>query len=78
MKNLYKLRLLVLGVVFLLNSLVAQLSRAYVAVYADMVGYATLKRLRIITDSMPSVTPKRWAVFICYLELDKRIEALNA
>ena len=46
--------LLVLGVVFLLNLHVAQLSRAYLAIYADMVGYASLKRLRFITDSMPS------------------------
>jgi len=65
---------LVLSVVFLLNLLVAQLSCAYDAIYDDMVGYARLKRLRIITDSMPTVTPKRWGLFLGYLDLDKRIE----
>jgi len=65
---------LVIAVVFLLNLLVAQLSCAYDAIYSDMVGYARLKRLRIITDSMPSVTPKRWSAFLNYLELDKAIE----
>jgi hypothetical protein len=65
---------LVVSAIFLLNLLVAQLSCAYDAIYSDMVGYARLKRLRIITDSMPSVTPKRWSNFMSYLELDKRIE----
>jgi uncharacterized membrane protein YgcG len=65
---------LVVAVIFLLNLLVAQLSCAYDAIYSDMVGYARLKRLRIITDSMPSVTPKRWTAFMNYLELDKAIE----
>merc|ERR1740115_398501 len=65
---------LVVAVIFLLNLLVAQLSCAYDAIYSDMVGYARLKRLRIITDSMPTVTPKRWSAFMGYLELDKRIE----
>merc|ERR1740115_156623 len=65
---------LVVSIIFLLNLLVAQLSCAYDAIYSDMVGYARLKRLRIITDSMPTVTPKRWSAFMGYLELDKRIE----
>jgi uncharacterized membrane protein YgcG len=65
---------LVVGVVFLLNLLVAQLTCAYDAIYKDMVGYARLKRMRIITDCMPSVTPKRWTAFKDALELEKRVE----
>ena len=45
--------------IFLLNLLIAQLSCAYDAIYADMVGHARIKRIRTIVESMPSVTPKR-------------------
>jgi hypothetical protein len=65
---------LILSVVFLLNLLVAQLSCAYDAIYADMVGYARLKRIRILTDSMPSVSKTRWGNFILDLALTERIE----
>ena len=65
---------LVVGVVFLLNLLVAQLTCAYDAIYKDMVGFARLKRMRIITDCMPAVTPKRWKLFKDSLELEKRLE----
>merc|ERR1719356_1949267 len=39
---------IIVTVVFLLNMLVAQLTCAYDAVYTDMVGYARLKRMKII------------------------------
>jgi hypothetical protein len=65
---------LVAGVVFLLNLLVAQLTGAYKAIFKDMDGYARLKRMKIICECMPSVTPKKWANFTGYLELGKRIE----
>eukprot|EP00929_Paragymnodinium_shiwhaense_P094508 TRINITY_DN5510_c0_g1_i5.p1 TRINITY_DN5510_c0_g1~~TRINITY_DN5510_c0_g1_i5.p1 ORF type:complete len:290 (+),score=70.44 TRINITY_DN5510_c0_g1_i5:28-870(+) len=65
---------LIMSVIFLLNLLVAQLSCAYDAIYADMVGFARLKRLRIITESMPQVTPYRWQVFLNALNLEERIE----
>merc|ERR1719393_524308 len=65
---------LVIAVVFLLNLLIAQLCCSYDAIYADMVGYARLKRCRIIVETMPSVTPKRWAAFKESLGLDTRIE----
>ena len=45
--------------IFLLNLLIAQLSCAYDAIYADMVGHARIKRIRTIVEPMPSVTPKR-------------------
>jgi len=65
---------LVLGMVFLLNLLVAQLTCAYNAIYIDMVGYARLKRVRIVCDTMPSVKLKKFESFVNYLELSKRIE----
>merc|ERR1719240_265382 len=60
--------------IFLLNMLIAQLSCAYDAVYADMVGYARLKRIRIIVESMPNVSPKRWKSWTGGLGFEKRIE----
>jgi uncharacterized membrane protein YgcG len=65
---------LLLSVIFLLNLLIAQLSCAYDAIYADMVGYARLKRIRVITENMVAVSPKRWQKFTSYLHLDTRIE----
>merc|ERR1719217_908063 len=54
---------LVISIVFLLNLLIAQLCCSYDAIYADMVGYARLKRCRIIVETMPMVSPKRWTAF---------------
>jgi hypothetical protein len=65
---------LIVSVVFLLNMLVAQLTCAYDAVYLDMVGYARLKRIRIIVESMPQVSEKRWQGFIQSLQFEQRIE----
>jgi uncharacterized membrane protein YgcG len=65
---------LIISVIFLLNLLVSQLTCAFKAIYVDMMGYARLKRIRIICDSMPSVTQKKWTGFIESLELRKRIE----
>merc|ERR1719359_2230104 len=65
---------LVVCLVFLLNLLIAQLCCSYDAIYADMVGYARLKRCRIIVETMPAVSPKRWAVFKDSLGFENRIE----
>jgi uncharacterized membrane protein YgcG len=65
---------LVVCQIFLLNMLVAQLSCAYDAVYADMVGYARLKRILIIVESMPQVSAKRWNRWIGSLAFQQRIE----
>merc|ERR1719393_655468 len=65
---------LVVSVIFLLNLLIAQLCCSYDAIYADMVGYARLKRCRIIVETMPAVSPKRWNLFKDSLGLDNRIE----
>merc|ERR1719487_1209475 len=65
---------LVTVAVFLFNLLIAQLCCSYDAIYADMVGYARLKRSRIIVETMPAVSPKRWNSFKESLGLDNRIE----
>jgi hypothetical protein len=65
---------LVVAVLFLSNILIAQLSCAYDAIYKDMVGYARLKRIRVITETMPAVTEERWTGFTKSLLLDARIE----
>merc|ERR1712232_431551 len=65
---------LVTSVIFLLNLLIAQLCCSYDAIYADMVGYARLKRCRIIVETMPTVTPKRWEYFKKSLGFETRIE----
>merc|ERR1712003_420140 len=65
---------LVVAFIFLLNMLIAQLSCAYDSVYNDMVGYARLKRIRIVVESMPGVGPKRWARWTQSLGFEQRIE----
>merc|ERR1719298_21439 len=65
---------LVVSVIFLLNLLIAQLCCSYDAIYADMVGYARLKRCRIIVETMPMVTPKRWNLFKESLAFETAIE----
>merc|ERR1719409_53201 len=65
---------LVTTAIFLFNLFIAQLKCSYNAIYADMVGYARLKRCRIIVETMPSVSPKRWNIFKEALGLDTRIE----
>lgn len=64
---------LVCLLVFLGNMLVAQLSCAYGTIYADVVGYARLKRINIIVESMPQVSDKAWNWFINSLRLDRKI-----
>jgi len=65
---------LIICVVFLINMLIAQLVCAYDAIYADMVGYARLKRIRIVVECMPKVSGKRWGRFVASLGFEKRIE----
>jgi len=65
---------LVISTIFLFNLLIAQLCCSYDAIYADMVGYARLKRCRIIVETMPVVSTKRWTAFKESMALDQRIE----
>mmetsp|Transcript_21947 Transcript_21947/g.48526 ORF Transcript_21947/g.48526 Transcript_21947/m.48526 type:complete len:1130 (+) Transcript_21947:41-3430(+) len=62
------------SLIFLLNMLIAQLSRSYDAVYGDMVGYARLKRINIIVETMPTVAHRRWTEFINSLNFEQRLE----
>merc|ERR1719217_1467694 len=48
---------LVASAIFLFNLFIAQLKCSYNAIYAD------LKRCRIIVETMPTVSPKRWGAF---------------
>jgi len=65
---------MIVCVIFFVNMLVAQLTCAYDSIYADMVGYARLKRIRIIVECMLKVSPKKWASFVKGLEFEKRME----
>merc|ERR1712187_27703 len=65
---------LVTAVIFLLNMLIAQLNCSYDTIYQDMVGYARLKRIRIVVETMPLVPEKRWLRFLQALALEDRIE----
>merc|ERR1719343_1175713 len=60
--------------VFLLNMLIAQLACSYGSTYQDMVGFARLRRIKLIVETMPSVSPKSWASFCNGLKLDQRLE----
>jgi uncharacterized membrane protein YgcG len=65
---------LVIASLFLINLLIAQISCAYDTIYEDMVGYARMKRVMVIVESMPGVSPKRWEAFKHELALERRIE----
>jgi len=65
---------IVTTIFFLLNLLVAQLTCAYDAIFADMVGYARLGRIGIIVETMPKIPSSKWEAFIASLGLDKPCE----
>lgn len=65
---------LVMATLFVTNTLIAQLSCAYDRIYADMLGYARLKRIRITNDTMPKVSRSRWDAFVQSLKLDEPVE----
>jgi len=65
---------LLCSVVFLINVLIAQFASAYGVIYQDMVGYARLKRIKIIVETMPVVTKEKWGRFIDGLAFDTKLE----
>merc|ERR1712151_1477155 len=65
---------LVVAVIFLFNMLIAQLACAYTSIYQDMVGYARLKRIKIIVETMVGIQAKRWLRFVGSLGMEQRIE----
>merc|ERR1712060_835869 len=64
----------VVAVIFLFNMLIAQLACAYTSIYQDMVGYARLKRIKIVVETMVGMQDKRWIRFEENLGLEQRIE----
>merc|ERR1712151_240684 len=65
---------LVVSVIFLFNMLIAQLACAYTSIYQDMVGYARLKRIKIVVETMIGMQDKRWFRFVEGLNMEQRIE----
>merc|ERR1719265_1643220 len=65
---------LITATIFLINTLVAQLTCAYEAVYEDMVGCARVERKTIIVISMPAVSEKRWKRFCDSLNVEAKYE----
>jgi hemoglobin-like flavoprotein len=65
---------LIIAAVFLINLLVAQFTCSYKSVFNDMVGYARLGRIRIVVDTLPRVSKKKWAKCITSLHLDKKLQ----
>merc|ERR1719199_335196 len=63
-----------LALIFLINALIAQFNSAYDAIYQDMVGYARLKRIKIIVETMPLVTKQKWESFLAALSFDTKLE----
>jgi len=61
-------------ILFLLNLLIAQLSAAYHSTYQDMLGFARLNRGRIVTETMPQVSARKWEAFIATLKLEEDLE----
>jgi hypothetical protein len=60
--------------IFLTSLLVAQFTCSYKAVFNDMVGNARLGRVRIIVDTLPKVSKKRWNRCVSSLHLDKKLQ----
>merc|ERR1740117_2772756 len=60
--------------VFLFNMLIAQLTCEYASIAMDMQGYARLKRVKIIVETILSVPKWQWERFSTSLRLDKRLE----
>jgi len=60
--------------IFLINLLIAQICSAHQAVYLDIIGYARMRRIISIYQTMPYVTSITWEKWITTLGLDERLE----
>jgi len=60
--------------IFLINLLIAQICSAHQAVYLDIIGYARMRRIISIYQTMPYVTSISWEKWITTLGLDERLE----
>eukprot|EP00930_Biecheleria_cincta_P053684 TRINITY_DN3929_c0_g1_i1.p1 TRINITY_DN3929_c0_g1~~TRINITY_DN3929_c0_g1_i1.p1 ORF type:complete len:1171 (-),score=241.12 TRINITY_DN3929_c0_g1_i1:233-3745(-) len=64
----------VLTSIFVFNVLIAQLNCAYQQVFNSMVGYARINRMKIVCESMPSISARRFTRFVTSLRFDERLE----
>jgi len=64
----------VISIVFMTNVLIAQLNCLYQTTFENMVGFARLRRSKIVVNTMASVPQRRWQDFVASLELDERCE----
>jgi hypothetical protein len=60
--------------VFIFNLLVAQLNTAYLSVYHSMVGYARIRRIDIVCQTIPTIPARRFTQFVDNLNLDQKLE----
>lgn len=60
--------------ILLLNLLIAQLNCSYVYIYANMVGYARLKRMSVVVETLQKTRADKWTNFVGTLGLDVRLE----
>jgi len=60
--------------ILLLNLLIAQLNCSYVYIYANMGGYARLKRCSVVVETLQRTRPDNWNKFVATLGLDEALE----
>lgn len=65
---------LIVTVIFLQNILIAQLSCSYGSTYMDMIGFARLRRMRLIVETMTTISEKRWVKFVDSLKMEEKLE----
>lgn len=60
--------------VFIFNLLIAQLNTAYLHVYHSMVGYARIRRIDIVCQTIPTIAARRFTQFVDNLNLEQKLE----
>eukprot|EP00930_Biecheleria_cincta_P024686 TRINITY_DN1764_c0_g5_i1.p1 TRINITY_DN1764_c0_g5~~TRINITY_DN1764_c0_g5_i1.p1 ORF type:complete len:383 (-),score=71.38 TRINITY_DN1764_c0_g5_i1:414-1478(-) len=64
----------ILTAVFIFNVLIAQLNCAYQQVFNSMIGYARINRMKIVCETMPAISVRRFARFVASLNFEDRLE----
>ncbi|CAE7537410.1 unnamed protein product [Symbiodinium natans] len=60
--------------ILLMNLLIAQLTQSYHDAFSNMQGYARLNRAAITSNTLHSLSRKRWSAFLTALGMDKPLE----
>lgn len=60
--------------VFIFNLLIAQLNTAYLKIYHSMVGYARIRRIDIVCQTIPTIAARRFTQFVDNLNLEQKLE----